>query len=183
MKRSFTVTELLVVIAIVVILAGILIGGMGYAGRRADDAKTISAIQELSAALEAYRAEKGFYPPSRDGGEKYVRFYRSSAGKLFIVFTKNPDKNTGGYVSDAKDVEYSFVSTKNDKAFMELNSLSSSASSKTDAELFTDAWGVGLRYQCPGNHNKASFDLSSHGRDKTANNEDDISNWINASQQ
>ena len=59
MKRSFTVTELLVAIAIVVILAGILIGGLGYAGRRADEAKTIAAIQQLSNALEAFRAEKG----------------------------------------------------------------------------------------------------------------------------
>ena len=164
MKRSFTVTELLVAIAIVVILAGILIGGMGYAGRRADDAKTIAAIQTLSAALEAFRAEKGYFPPCTTAQD--VMFYRNS-GDLYLVLGST---------------EYKFVD-KTGKAFLELNDLSSGATTKDAAEAYKDAWGMPIRYHSPGIHNKAIFDLWSKGRDKVDGGDDDIANWDNASQQ
>ena len=163
MKRSFTVTELLVAIAIIVILAGILIGGIGYAGRRADEAKTIAAIQTLSAAFEAYRAEKGYFPARTTAQE--VKFYRKGSEKVLTL------------VLDS--MEYSFVD-KQGKPFIELNGIT--ATTKAKAEAFADAWGNALHYQCPGTHNKAAFDLYSYGPDKTANTEDDIANWDNASQ-
>ena len=163
MKRSFTVTELLVAIAIVVILAGILIGGMGYVGRRADAAKTIAAIQELSAAFEAYRAEKGFYPPCTTLQD--VKFYRKSSGELWL------------YLNGA---EYSFMD-KQGKAFIELNGIT--GTDKNHAEVYADAWNNAIKYQCPGAHNKAAFDLVSAGADSSADTEDDIANWDHASQQ
>ena len=163
MKRSFTVTELLVAIAIIVILAGILIGGIGYAGRRADDAKTTTAIQTLSAALEAYRAEKGFYPPCTTLQD--VKFYRKASGELWVYLGSG---------------EYNFMD-KQGKAFIELNGIT--GTDKNHAEIYADAWNNAIKYQCPGTHNKAAFDLFSAGADSSANTEDDISNWNNASQQ
>lgn len=169
MKRSFTVTELLVAIAIVVILAGILIGGLGYAGRRADDAKTIAAIQTLTAALDAYRAEKGFFPPSTSVQD--VKFYRKS-GELYLVL------GTG-----SNPPEFRFVD-KQGKAFLDLNVITATAKDK--AETFKDAWGNALRYQCPGTNNKGAFDLYSKGPDGKESNDDEkldnIANWVNASQ-
>ena len=168
MKRSFTVTELLVAIAIVVILAGILIGGIGYAGRRADEAKTIAAMQALSAALEAFRAEKGYYPSFRNdpyGSVDYeVRFYRNAAGELTLCFR-------------GVSLEYKFVDNKG-KPFLELGNVTGSTK-----ETYVDAWGKGLLYQCPGTHNKSSFDLFSCGPDQIKGTADDIANWDNASQQ
>ena len=170
MKRSFTVTELLVTIAIIVILAGILIGGLGYAGRRADQVKTIAAIQELSAALEAYRAEKGFYPPCTTP-DIPVKFYRKDGTLRLYLGDNNRD--------------YLFVD-KQGKAFLEIN-LGTTATTKDRAEEYTDAWGNALCYQCPGIHNKAAFDLYSYGPDKKSSTDDekldDIANWDNASQQ
>ncbi|MBO4620576.1 MAG: type II secretion system protein GspG [Victivallales bacterium] len=163
MKRSFTVTELLVAIAIIVILAGILIGGIGYAGRRADEAKTIAAIQTLSAALEAFRTERGFFPAS--SSDQMVKFYRKGSDKELILVLNS--------------MEYKFVD-KQGKPFIELNGIT--ATTKAKAEAFADAWETALHYQCPGTHNKAAFDLYSYGPDKTANTEDDIANWDNASQ-
>ena len=169
MKRSFTVTELLVAIAIVVILAGILIGGIGYAGRRADEAKTIAAIQTLSAALDAYRAENGYYPPAISNFWE-VKFYRDSTGVLYLSF-----------VSGTSSKDYKFVDKKQGKPFLEFNVTG------TTKEAFTDAWGNALRYRCPGTHNKGAFDLFSYGSDKKSSTadekQDDIANWDNASQQ
>ena len=167
MKRSFTVTELLVVIAIIVILSGILIGGVGYAGRRADEAKTIAAIQQLSAAFEAFRDENGFFPPSHQYAEQDVKFYRPTSGELYIVL--------GNF-------EYKFVD-KQGKPFFQVNDLAATATSKGKAEPYVDVWGKPFRYRCPGNHNKNAFDLRSYGAGQTDGGNDDIANWVNASQQ
>ena len=167
MKRSFTVTELLVAIAIIVILTGILIGGLGYAGRRADEAKTIAAVQELSAALEAFRAEKGYYPPCRTS--ETVKFYRDSGVlKLYL--------GSGTLVYTFED--------KQGKPFIDLSYIT--GTTRGTANPYADTWETALRYQCPGSHNKGAFDLYSFGPDKKSSTDDekldDIANWDNASQ-
>ena len=61
-KHPFTLLELLSVIVIIAILAGILLGGMNYASRRADEAKTLAIMEEFATALEAFRVDRGYYP-------------------------------------------------------------------------------------------------------------------------
>ena len=51
-KHPFTLLELLSVIMIIAVLAGILLGGMNYASRRADDAKTLATLEDFATALE-----------------------------------------------------------------------------------------------------------------------------------
>lgn len=60
--QSFTLIELLSVIGIIAVLAGILLGGLNYAARRADEAKTIAIMEEFATALETFRQDHGFYP-------------------------------------------------------------------------------------------------------------------------
>lgn len=40
-----------------------------------------------------------------------------------------------------------------------------------------DVWKREFVYECPGEHNKDSFDLSSIGKDNKPGTEDDITNW------
>jgi len=40
-----------------------------------------------------------------------------------------------------------------------------------------DPWGQEYMYKFPGDHNKGSYDLFSHGRDGVAGGEDDVANW------
>lgn len=159
-SRSFTLTEVLVVIAIIVILAGILIGGVGFAGRKADSAKAQASIQILSAALEKFHSEKGYYPPCTSAED--VKFLLNS-GNLKLKLSK----------------EFDFFDKKNKKDFMELEGIS------TSETTFDDPWGQPFQYKCPGDHNRSAFDLWSKGPDgvkaeSEQTSDDDITNWDTA---
>ena len=61
-RKSFTLLELLVSIGIILVLAAITFGGMNYASKRAQEAKTIATMEEFINALESFKQDYGFYP-------------------------------------------------------------------------------------------------------------------------
>src|SRR5213075_1249213 len=63
-SRGFTLTEMLVVIAIIAVLAGLLLPAVMIAIRTARNTAIGLEIKQLDTALEAYRLEKGDYPPN-----------------------------------------------------------------------------------------------------------------------
>ena len=61
-KPAFTLIELMAVITIIVILAGLVVGGMGYVSEKQATSKAKVQIQLLSKALEDYKLDMGTYP-------------------------------------------------------------------------------------------------------------------------
>ena len=61
-RKSFTLLELLVSIGIILVLAAISFGGMTYASKRAQEAKTLATMEEFINALESFKQDYGFYP-------------------------------------------------------------------------------------------------------------------------
>ncbi len=61
-RHSFTLLELLVSVGIIMVLAAITFGGMNYASKRAQEAKTIATMEEFINALESFKQDYGFYP-------------------------------------------------------------------------------------------------------------------------
>ncbi len=157
-KHAFTLTELLVVIAIIVILAGMVIGGMGYASRRSDDARTQMALQTLTKGLEQFRSDRGFFPPCPEPQE--VKFLRDDDGHLQLKLG---------------DAVYKFYDKQNKKDYIQLENLE-----KTET-TFDDAWDNAFRYKCAGSHNSKGFDLWSYGPDGKSSTDDeqadDVTNW------
>ncbi|MCR4572286.1 MAG: type II secretion system protein GspG [Lentisphaeria bacterium] len=87
-RKSFTLLELMVSIGIILVLAAITFGGMNYASKRAQEAKTIAMMEEFINALEAFKQDYGFYPIIDK--DKAVRVDFSKDGwKLFMNETKN----------------------------------------------------------------------------------------------
>lgn len=164
--QHFTLIELLVAMAIIIILAGILIGGVGYAGRRADEAKTYAAIETMAMALEQFKADNGYYPPSGNGAQE-IKFYRSADGLMLVL----------------GDNEYKFFNLDTKKAYIELSYIT--GTTKKSAEGYVDAWGNSLHYKCPGDNNQSLYDLWSYGRDGKSSGSgdeklDDLGNWEKA---
>ncbi len=65
-RAAFTLIELMAVITIIVILAGLVVGGMGFVTERQAKDKAKVQMALLSKALEEYKLEMGSYPPTDD---------------------------------------------------------------------------------------------------------------------
>lgn len=66
-KKGFTLIELLVVISIIALLSSIILSSIQNARMSARDAKRISDLNQIKIALEMYRTDKGYYPPTPCG--------------------------------------------------------------------------------------------------------------------
>jgi general secretion pathway protein G len=65
-QAAFTLIELMAVITIIVILAGLVVGGMGFVSERQAKEKAKVQIALLSKALEDYKLDMGTYPSTTD---------------------------------------------------------------------------------------------------------------------
>jgi general secretion pathway protein G len=65
-KAAFTLIEVMAVITIIVILAGLVVGGMGFVTERQAKEKAKVQIALLSKAIEEYKLDMGKYPGSAD---------------------------------------------------------------------------------------------------------------------
>lgn len=68
-RPAFTLIELMAVITIIVILAGLVIGGMGYVTDKQAREKAKVQIALLSKGLEDYKLDMGAYPASADSAD------------------------------------------------------------------------------------------------------------------
>jgi type II secretory pathway pseudopilin PulG len=61
-SSGFTLLELLTVITIIIVLAGLILSGAGFAQQKAARDRASAEIAALSVALESYKADNGEYP-------------------------------------------------------------------------------------------------------------------------
>ena len=162
-RKFFTLLELLSVIGIIAIVAGIILGGMSYAGRRADQAKTISLMTQLEMALDAFKQDRGYYPPAGSA---------TDAVDVEFLMDEDPEDATKKILTlKLEDDQYPFVGNSSRRPYLELGWVTD------DAETYADAWGNAFQYRCPGTNNTSSYDLWSNGADGVFGNDDDICNW------
>ena len=90
-RRAFTIVELMAVVVVIAILAGIVIGGVQVAQRKAARNRAIADLERLATAIENYRGAKGFCPATKptdtgfDNNLVYALVYGGGPGqKAFL---------------------------------------------------------------------------------------------------
>lgn len=76
-KAAFTLIELMAVITIIVILAGLVVGGLGFVTERQAKEKARVQIALLSKALEEYKLDTGSYPATGNSGTNSAALYQA----------------------------------------------------------------------------------------------------------
>jgi prepilin-type N-terminal cleavage/methylation domain-containing protein len=83
---GFTLTELLIVIVILGVLTGMVVFAVGAFTDRGEEAACQADKRTVEAAVEAYRAREGDYPPAGQAG--------------FDILTADPAGDEGPYLRD-----------------------------------------------------------------------------------
>ncbi len=84
-KKGFTLLELLVVISIIAVLLAISASAFISSRVTARDAKRKTDIEQIRGALELFKADKGSYPNSANGGQD-----SGDAATALLVLTQSP---------------------------------------------------------------------------------------------
>jgi prepilin-type N-terminal cleavage/methylation domain-containing protein len=191
---AFTLIELMAVITIIVILAGIVIGGMGYVNEKQARSKAQVQIGLLSKALEEFKLDMGKYPGTADNtgidgtgvtpqlytelfyeGYDYSKQSNPSTWEKTVSGVKVP-KATRIYLPELDP-------TSSKQGWVDPATDSTPPASRT----IKDPWGTEYRYRKGSNAQNPDFDLWSCGKDAqtdtsnpsmtSAKNKDDIRNF------
>jgi prepilin-type N-terminal cleavage/methylation domain-containing protein len=93
-QNGFTIIELLVVIVIIIILSSIGLVSFLQLSKNARDTKRITDLKQIQAALEQYRADNLYYPPSLDLTSASVPFLVSGTRVYLNDVPKDPRYNS-----------------------------------------------------------------------------------------
>jgi prepilin-type N-terminal cleavage/methylation domain-containing protein len=196
-RAAFTLIELMAVITIIVILAGLVVGGMGFVNERQAKEKAKVQIALLTKALEEYKLDIGDYPLTADtstgtgkSAELYVALFYEGYDYAKKGSPSPWTKKVGGVdVPKATKIYLPELDPVNSKQGWTTTSGTTPPASTT----IVDPWGKEYAYRTavrPGgasnsNTQNPDFDLWSYGKDgktRTAqlthqDNKDDITNF------
>ena len=187
---AFTLIELMAVITIIIILAGLVVGGMGFVTERQAKEKAKTQVALLSKAIEEYKLDMGKYPGTADntgaaGTGVSAQLYQA----LFYEgyeFSKNPNRTDNPTNPKASKIYLPELDPRSSKQGW-VNAVTSGEPPASTTIM--DPWGQEYRYRKGTNAQNPDFDLWSIGKDaktQTGNtdsqlnhkdNKDDIRNF------
>lgn len=119
--RAFTLIELLVVVAIIAILAALSLSTLGYVNRKGAESRARAEVSALSAAIEAFKLDRGFYPTNANS--LYTNLCPAAANAK-VYFEPTPGMATNNKFVDPWGDDYRYT---NYTSYFELISIAGSA--------------------------------------------------------
>lgn len=172
-RSGFTLIELMAVITIIVILAGLVVGGMGFVSERQAKEKAKVQIALLSKALEEYKLDFGTYPPTSNVSGTFTNSTGSNTSKILFDYLYFNSDRANGFDPDQKiylpELDPGTAQSPNKQGWT-----SGTAAATT---IITDPWGnqycyrsaVGASGTANTNAQNPDFDLWSMGKDGRTN--------------
>jgi general secretion pathway protein G len=182
-RSAFTLVELMAVITIIVILAALVVSGMGFVFERQAKEKARIQMALISKSLEEYKLDTGGYPLTVDtttGSNQSDLLFKA------LYFDSDNDGSGSTVGTTAGDSDQKIYLAELDPATSKQGWTSGAASAKTKIK---DPWGNEYRYRSAAgatgpntNTQNPDFDLWSSGKDgktepgtpKDPKNNDDI---------
>lgn len=119
--RAFTLIELLVVVAIIAILAALSLSTLGYVNRKGAESRARAEVSALSAAIEAFKLDRGFYPTNVNS--LYTNLCPTNTNAK-VYFEPTPGMATNNKFVDPWGEDYRYT---NYTSYFELISIAGSA--------------------------------------------------------
>ena len=180
-RSGFTLIELMAVITIIIILAGLVVGGMGFVTERQAKEKARVQLALLSKGIEEYKLDMGSYPGTTSafgggvataaGGDFSKILYTALFYEGYDYSKKNspsdwPNKATKVYVPelDPRGNKQGWVTA-------------TTGDTVTANVPIMDPWGKNYFYRTGANAQNPDFDLWSAGKDgltRTGNSSTDL---------
>jgi len=172
---AFTLIELMAVITIIVILAGIVVAGMGYVNEKQAREKAKVQIELLSKAIEEYKMDMGAYPGSQAAfggktatgvGGDYTEVLYTALFYEGYEYSENPNRPDANNTKATK-IYLADLDPRTSKVGW-LNPVTTTTPPPN--QKIIDPWGNNYRYRTGNGAQNPDFDLWSYGKDNRFNN-------------
>ncbi len=196
-QPAFSLIELMAVITIIVILAGLVVGGLGYVTDKQAKSRATVQMALISKSLEEFKLDFGYYPPTTNKSGSFTAPLGTTTSVIlfkYLYWDSDNDGSGAGVGSAAGDVDQKAYLADLDPASSKQGWTSGVASAMT---TIVDPWGNQYCYrsalgEAPNNAappvnsdtQNPDFDLWSMGKDGKTNatighkdNRDDIKNF------
>ncbi len=168
-KQGFTLIEILVTITIMMILAGVIVGGMGFVADRQARSTAELQVALLSRGIDEYRLDMGVHPgaggPNDFGGNAAAPHGQNSRVLYRALFFEGWQARNNSDEQNPTAARTIYVPeldpTNNNQGW---TGPSSSEFPPADSQI-TDPWGSQYRYRVGAHAVNPDFDLWSPGRD------------------
>ena len=162
-RAGFTLIELMAVITIIIILAGLVVGGMGFVTERQAKEKAKVQIALLTKAIEEYKLDMGVYPGTAEN--------TAAAGTVSKELYQALFKDGYDYTNPATPPTTWTKATKIylpelDPRTTKQGWVTSTTNATPSANLdIVDPWGKPYLYRKGTNAQNPDFDLWTQGKD------------------
>ncbi len=173
-RAAFTLIELMAVITIIVILAGLVVGGLGFVTERQAKEKAKVQIALLSKAIEEYKLDMGKYPGSAENtsatGTISAELYDELFYEGYDYSTKDPKPDkwektvSSVLVPKATKIYLPDLDPTSSKQGWVTADTAANAKPKP-AQKIIDPWNKEYYYRKGSNAVNPDFDLWSAGKD------------------
>ena len=186
---GFTLVELLAVVVVILTLASIMVSITSYVQKSVAISTTKAQLATIQAAVEMYKADWGFYPPTGPGRVSNSGI-KESSNNAALYFALAPANSSGNTNCASTNCIYTIV-RQGRKTYLRFPAAQIQTNSTTALPNICDPWGTPINYYCSpstpynvlnnypdpvtgtntgysagGQVNGLTYDLFSHGPDR-----------------